>query len=448
MKVIEIENKLKQYLKCIFFILILIHPSIFFNGNFSKSQKLVSNDLKISSNTRNKSIILMIGDGMGFEHLKLARWVEIGIFNRFTLEKLPLHLNVSTYSADNLITDSAAAATAMATGYKTNNGMLSISPLLESLETILEISHKLGKATGIVTTTTLTHATPAAFVTHVTSRSNTTEISRQIVENSSVNILLGGGRDHFSPSQLIQLQAKGFNLVENRSELMNSNSNNIIGLFAPNHLPYEINRDQEVVPSLSEMTLKAIEILSQDPDGFFLMVEGGRIDHGGHANNKTNVALETIEFHYAVDSVISYSRTHDNILLLVTSDHETGGLKVLNETLNTNIPSFNKSFEENKLLRIERINNITVYWTTTYHTSHSVPFFGYNADLYGFNNLTIIDNIEIFDIMKAYLSISSVNDSDLIIVISIGIGITGFTVAGLVILRMRKSKKVLIKKNE
>ncbi len=364
-------------------------------------------DVKSSNSTTNKSIILMIGDGMGFEHLKLARWVELGKDNRFPLEQLPMQLNVTTRSADNLITDSAAAATAIATGNKTNNGMLSISPLSEILETILEISYKLGKSTGIVTTTEITHATPAAFMTHVQSRSDTTEISRQIAENSTVNVLFGGGSNYFSTSQLIQLDARGYDVVSNRSELMETDSDNLIGLFAPSHLPYEIDREQEVIPSLAEMTMKAIEILSQDPDGFFLMVEGGRIDHACHANDEINMALETIEFTHAVDMAISFSKEHNDVLLLVTADHETGGLKILNSTLNNNIPLPNNTLEENKLIRIERVNNISVDWSTTSHSNSNVPFFGYNTEFSGFTNLSVIDNTDIFKLMNMYLDIKN-----------------------------------------
>lgn len=387
----------------IFFLVLSLNQShYFFNFELNTNQE-INQGVKSPTNAGSKSIILMIGDGMGFEHLKLARLVELGKDNRFSLEKLPLQLNVTTYSADNLITDSAAAATAIATGNKTNNGMLSISPLFIILETILEISYKLGKSTGIVTTTEITHATPAAFMTHVQSRSDTTEISRQIVENSTVNIILGGGYDYFSSLQLTQLKERGYKIINNRSELIKVDSGKLIGLFAPRHLPYEIERDQEVVPSLTEMTAKAIEILSQDPDGFFLIVEGGRIDHGAHANNKINVALETIEFSYAVDTAISFSEGNNDALILITADHETGDLKILNENLNDNLPLVNNTAEENNLIRIDRVNNISVNWVSTSHTSTNIPFFGYNAEFFGFDNLSIIDNTDVFEIMKKYL---------------------------------------------
>jgi alkaline phosphatase len=444
----------------VFFLILTISQTHFIaNFEFYHPQE-TKRDVKSSNSITNKSIILMIGDGMGFEHLKLARWVELGKDNRFPLEQLPMQLNVTTRSADNLITDSAAAATAIATGNKTDNGMLSISPLSEILETILEISYKLGKSTGIVTTTEITHATPAAFMTHVQSRSDTTEISRQIAENSTVNVLFGGGSNYFSTSQLIRLEARGYDVVSNRSELMETDSDNLIGLFAPSHLPYEIDREQEVIPSLTEMTMKAIEILSQDPDGFFLMVEGGRIDHAGHANDKANVALETIEFSHAVDTAISFSKEYDNVLLLITADHETGGLKILNSTLNNNIPLPNNTREENNIIRIQRINNISVDWSTTSHTNSNVPFFGYNTEFSGFTNLSVIDNTDTFKLMNNYLDIKNEtldnppdnppdnlpNNLNLIIK-GIVVGTTGIVIIGILSLRLIRNRNVKREKN-
>ena len=427
-----------------FFLILSINQThLLFKFEFYIPQE-TNREVKTSNDTDNKeSIILMIGDGMGFEHLKLARWVERGINNSLPLELLPMQLNVTTRSADNAITDSAAAATAMATGSKTNNGMLSISPSLEIIETILEISYDLGKSIGIVTTTAITHATPAAFMTHVQSRSDTTEISRQIVENSTVDVLFGGGSNDFTTSQLIQLEEDGYDIINNRSELMELDSNKIIGLFASSHLPYEKNRDQEITPSLTEMTTKAIEILSQDPAGFFLMVEGGRIDHAAHANDKINVALETIEFSNAVDKAISFSKEHGDVLLIVTADHETGGLTILDESLNDNIPSVNNSLEENMLLRIERINNISVDWSTTYHTNTNVPFFGYSTEFSGFINQSVIDNTDIFKIMNNYLNITNDAPNDFNLrIIGIIVGTTSILIIGYFSLRfIRKRTK-------
>ncbi|MFX0061660.1 MAG: alkaline phosphatase [Candidatus Hermodarchaeota archaeon] len=376
-----------------------------FNAQYSLKENLYCRENL--GNSQGKNIILMIGDGMGFEHLKLARWVELGKEGHLSMEYLPLWLNVTTFSANNPITDSAAAATAFATGNKTNNGMLGVSPSLNPLETILEIAQSLGKSTGLVTTTEISHATPAAFMTHLSSRYNTSEITRQIIEEAHVDVLMGGGKGDFSSTQFTQMDSAGYSIIESRSELETVQTDKVLGLFASGHMPYEVDRNRETTPSLVKMTEKAIEILSQDPDGFFLMIEGGRIDHAGHANNKVNVALETIEFDQAVDVAFSYANTNPNTLLLVTADHETGGLSVLADTLNSTLPLINRSADQNELLRVERANNISVSWTITGHTSQTVPLFGYGLDLSGFENHSLIDNTEIFDIMSKYYSLDT-----------------------------------------
>lgn len=389
-------------------ILILTLTNLFFiiPYHFSKIETKKENvfDLHIQAPISNLSIILIIGDGMGYEHIKLGRLVELGENNSFYFENLPYNANVSTYSADSLITDSAAAATAIATGFKTNNGMLSILPNLASIDTILELAQSENKSTGVVTTTSITHATPAAFMTHVSSRSSTSEISRQIVEESDVDIILGGGRSFFSENQITELESKGYTYVENNSMLMESNSSKIIGLFADDHLPYEISRDPNVVPSLYNMTKKAIERLSVNNNGFFLMIEGGRIDHAAHANDKVNVALETIEFDLAVEYAINFSAQRDNTLLIVTADHETGGLNVLSNTLNDILPSFIDSYEEKKTLRIERANNVSVSWLTTSHTATNVLIYMLNPKSNDLENKTLIDNTEIFNVMYSFLN--------------------------------------------
>ena len=327
----------------------------------------------------------MIGDGMGFEHVNISRLVEKRLNGHLTLEQLEFNCSVMTYSANAEVTDSAASATAIATGFKTNNGMLAMDPSEESLTTILEIADSKGKSTGLVTTTFIQHATPAAFMTHVESRNSYSEISRQIVEEVDVDVLLGGGTSYFSSSQLDAMVTNGYEIVENRTALLDANSGKLLGLFSGGYMDYERDRDFELTPSLAEMTNKSIDILSQNPDGFFLMVEGGRIDHAGHDNNKVNVALDTIAFDYAVDIAFQYVQSHENTILIVTADHETGGLSVLNSNLNETLPSAAFSEEKNRDLRIVRANNVSVSWSTGSHTDTPVPLYAYGK---AFENLT------------------------------------------------------------
>lgn len=348
------------------------------------------------------SIILMIGDGMGYEHVKLGRLVEVGEDSDLVMEQSPLNISVTTHSANANITDSAAAGTAIATGIKTNNGMISVNPSGETLDTILEIAQTLGKSTGLVSTCYIQHATPATFMTHVASRSNLSVISRQIVEEANVDILLGGGKAYFSEAQLDEMEANSYAIVENSTQLASVSSGKVLGLFSAGHMPYEQDRNYSIVPSLAAMTIKSLEILSQDSDGFFLMVEGGRIDHAGHANDKIDAALDTIAFDEAVEVALDYVQGHSNTILIITADHECGGLLVLSDTLNDDLPSHWNTEEQNRMLRIARANNVTATWSTDYHTADDVPLYYYGIESDFLTNNSVIDNIEIFDLMQSY----------------------------------------------
>ncbi|NHK32326.1 MAG: alkaline phosphatase [Asgard group archaeon] len=361
---------------------------------------LVNSELNFKEET-NYSIILMIGDGMGFEHVKLARYVELGKNQNLSMESLDLNISVMTHNAFFETTDSAAAATAIATGVKTFNRRIAIGPDGSILETILEIAQELNKSTGLVTTTSIQHATPASFMTHVLSRSNYDEITRQIVE-ANVDILFGGGLEDFSTPQLEEMKNNGYSFVENKTALEAISGGKILGLFADGHLGYEQDRNFSLIPSLADMTCKAIEILNQDTDGFFLMVEGGRIDHGSHDNNKVNAIHETIAFDLAVKEALNYVKNHSNTILIVTADHETGGLAYINDNFDTTLPSAINTEDENRTIRITRINQLDVSWSSGGHTKRHVPFFAYGEAYENISDVSLIDNTEIFDVMNNY----------------------------------------------
>ncbi|WP_455143726.1 alkaline phosphatase, partial [Candidatus Hodarchaeum mangrovi] len=214
--------------------------------------------------------------------------------------------------------------------------------------------------------------------------------------------ILGGGRSAFTGLELTKMQSRGYKLVENRTELLTAQSDKIFGLFTSGDLPYESVRDRTLIPSLAEMTSKSLEILSKDPDGFFLMVEGGQIDWAGHVNNAANVALETIEFDKSVKIALEYVQTHENTILVVTADHETGGLAVISESLTTDLPAEENTAEENEQLRVARTAEIYTLFSSTGHTATNVPFYMYGRTLSQYNN-SIIDNTDIFEIAKAFL---------------------------------------------
>ncbi|OZU89400.1 alkaline phosphatase [Virgibacillus indicus] len=245
----------------------------------------------------------------------------------------------TTYSANSDITDSAAAGTAMATGSKTNNGVVGLDPKGNELKTILEAAEEDGRSSGLVATSTITHATPASFAAHVEDRNDETEIARQLVA-SDVDVMLGGGKNKFLPEAqgehqlnlLEQAKEQDFEFVETRDELMNisdldvEDGDRLLGLFAEEALAPELLREDTEEPSLSEMTETAIDVLEEDKDGFFLVVEGSQIDWAGHDNDAAWAMSDTAAFEEAVEKAFEFAREDGKTLVVVAGDHDTGGM--------------------------------------------------------------------------------------------------------------------------
>jgi alkaline phosphatase len=357
-------------------------------------------------------VILMIGDGMGYQHVELARLVEVGEYGSLIMQNSDWNASMTTYAADAAITDSAASGTAIATGNKTNRGYVGKNPSYVDLENIVEFAQSLNKSTGIISTCRIVDATPACFMTHVDDRHDFNEIARQIVEEANVDVLLGGGSDYFSGSQISTMVSNGYAVVYNRTALAAITSGKVFGLFASVHMDYEYDRHYAVQPSIAEMTNKSIELLSQDPDGFFLMVEGGKIDLAAHAEDKVRNALDTIAFDEAVGVALDYVYDHNKTILIVTADHETEGLVVLSHDLNSQLPSVLVSEEEKRTLRTQRVNNITVDWTASYHTDWPVPVFGYGKAFENMSSDVLIDNTDIFGLMTDFYKGTPLNGTE------------------------------------
>ncbi len=355
-----------------------------------------------SAGDSDPSIILMIGDGMGYEHVELTRLVEKGESGNLSMQQLTWNASAATYSADQAITDSAASGTALATGVKTNNGMIGMDPDKQVLENILEYAQDLNKSTGVITTVTVYHATPACFMAHTDSRYNYDDIVSQIVNTANVDVILGGGSGQFSSSQLSTMASNGYAVVDNRNDMLDVVSGKLLGLFDTSYMPEEIDRDYTTTPSLLEMMNQSLHILSQDPDGFFLMIEGGQIDFAGHDNDRVGVALETIEFDMAVALAAEYVDSNPNTILIVTADHETGGLTVVSNTLSDVLPSTFGLEADRRSHRIDRANNVTTTWSTTGHTDTDVPIFAYGSAFTGLPENYTINNIDIYTLMKDY----------------------------------------------
>jgi len=460
-----------------------------------------------------KSVILLIGDGMGPVEVKAASVFLYGADRRMAMQKMPVQALVKTRSVDSDVTDSAAAATAMATGKKTNNGMVSMLPDGGGLGTILEVSRDAGKLTGLVATSSITHATPACFASHANSRATEYSIASQMLSNH-VNVMLGGGKKFFlartgeifvnadilgdqeakllevggqvtatywvtvektftapagsinasvwawrgegevdgfvddlklaekggksganllvnpgfeqgglkgwndwkntkvvpdGGSQAVEVGAKGgfeqkvrlvpgreyvvsfrartadpylkeervdlwdlaakeYTLLDKKEQLKGAKGSHVLGLFEPG--PMENKPDE---PSLEAMTSKAIQLLSQGPNGFFLVVEGSQIDWANHGNDPKYFLQQMASFDETVMAVREYAKTHPDVLVVVTADHETGGMALEGKPGNWEIKYSSKG-----------------------HTGVDVPLFaqGPGSELFK-SNWGIIDNTDI-----------------------------------------------------
>ncbi len=393
-------------MKSIYFVIIFILLTGY-SSNILTINSEIKMDLKqeitIKPNVNPKNVILMIGDGMGYEQVKLARWVEVGKTGNLTMDTFPHKFSSDTNNLAGFLTDSAAGATAIATGSRTYNSKISQCWDGSNLKTIVEIAQELGLSTGIVTTTTIVHATPAAFAAHDYTRYNEENIALQLI-NSGVDVFFGGGEARFYGKETLIANA-GYSIVTTKSQ-MDSATGKVWGFFASGHLEYEQNR-LSYEPSIKDMTDKAIELLSANPNGFFLMVEGGKIDYAGHAHNQVNAALETIAFDKAVNSAYNFAKNDKNTLVLVTADHETGGLSVVGDTLSGPLPSTGNTESVNKTARINRANQINVDWHADYHTAINVPLFGYGSLSNDYINGSLLKNTDVFRMVRSHIDLTS-----------------------------------------
>src|SRR6056297_3660858 len=282
-----------------------------------------------------KNVILMVGDGLGIGQIDMTRYMAGGKDHKLELMKLP-NIGLMMTSSTEGVTDSAAAGTAIATGRKTKNGMVGMSPNGAELDSILDYAETLNKSTGIISTNKVTDATPAAFSVSAKSRDNEGAIAKAIL-NNGVEVVLGGGADEFTAEtageDVVKMaQEMGYEHVTNQTELVNAKASNnkLLGLFNPSYMNYKLDRDNvnSNEPSLKEMTKKAIQVLSRDEDGFFLMSEGARIDHAAHAADIHGVVAETLEFDETVEYAVEWAKKNGNTMVVVVADHETLGFSV------------------------------------------------------------------------------------------------------------------------
>jgi alkaline phosphatase len=274
-----------------------------------------------------RRIILFIGDGVGTAHWTAARFAAPESLN---ISKFRVSGLVDTRSSNSLITDSGAGATAYSIGLRTYNYAIGVGPDSLPVETVLEAAKKKGWATGLVATSSITHATPASFASHVKSRASEFDIAKQMTVLGP-DVMLGAGTRFFSPAtrpdreDLIGQLRATHTVITDAAALAATDTSirRLVGLFADIEMPRASQRS----PTLPVMTRKAIEILSRDPDGFFLMVEGSQPDWRAHDNDPINAVIdEMLDFDAAIGVALEYQRRTPDALIVVVADHETGGL--------------------------------------------------------------------------------------------------------------------------
>lgn len=318
-----------------------------------------------------KNIILMIGDGMGVTQVYAGITANKGL----NLEKSKYVGLSKTYSANNYITDSAAGGTAISTGKKTNNGAIGVDKEGNEIKTILEYAAENGLSTGVIATSSVTHATPASFVAHQPKRSMEEEIAVDFL-NSDITLFIGGGRKYFADRSdkanlLDGLVKKGFKVAQDIDAIKNTTSGKLAGIVTDEHLLTYPERGE----FLTESTQAALNILDNNTKGFFLMIEGSQIDWEGHDNDAEGVVNEVIDFDKAIKVAFDYADRNPGTLVIVTADHETGGMALTGGDITT--------------------GEVKASWGRTGHTSVMVPVFSYGTGAEFFTG--VYENTDIFN---------------------------------------------------
>lgn len=329
---------------------------------------------------RPKNIILMIGDGMGLSQISAAMFSNNAKLN---LEQMPVLGFHKSYSYDDLVTDSAAGATAFACGIKTFNGAIGVDKDTLGVKTILEEAEENGLATGLIATSTIVHATPAAFIAHVVSREQYEEIAVDMLK-TEVDLLVGGGKKYFDRREMDnrnlyeEFAQKGYKVTDYSQEEMHEmrwdHTQNLMYLTADKH-PLNVGAGRDYLPFATRRGLEFLEKRSKGK-GFFIMIEGSQIDWACHANDGKLAVKEALDFDKAIGEALNFARSHGNTLVIVTADHECGGM-----ALNPG----------------SKMNKIEAAFTTINHTASMIPVFAYgpmSKQFAGiFENTTINDKM-------------------------------------------------------
>lgn len=426
--------------------------TVFAGANEEKTKEVFEKDKKI------KNVIMIVADGAGMPYYTAYRYFHDNPKEK-GLDKTvfdPYFKGVQTTYSNTVgenITDSAAAATAMATGVKTYNSAVGVDVMKKPIKSVLEQAKENGMSTGIVVTSEINHATPAGFVAHNESRKNMNKIAddyydEKINGKHKVDIMLGGGRKYFERTDrniTKQFQKDGYSVVKNKKELENNNNSKVIGLFSEKGLAPAIDRDSST-PSLLDMTKASIKQLTKNDKGFFLLIEASQIDWAAHDNDIVHAMSEMNEYADVFSYVMEYAKKDGQTQVIAAADHSSGGftvgadgvynwdasvIKATKRTPNYIAKKIAKGASVEKTLKkyfnvtlstdeIKTIKNIVdetgreesaIYtavdtaieniinkhshsgWTTTGHTGEEVPVYGYGKESYHLNG--VIDNTDI-----------------------------------------------------
>ena len=340
-----------------------------------------------------KNVILFIGDGMGPDQVKAG---ELYKGETLAMQNFPYMAKMQTRSLSDEITDSAAAATALATGTRTNNGVVGRDATGKDLKTIVDIASHMGKRTGILTTEEIYKATPMGFAGHSASRDNYDELLASAVSTGNVNLFASY---KVSDSYRNTYEKAGYEKVGNVADLSEATAEKIYGSYTIRANAPSMSAGEEMgTIAFDRVVTEALEYLSKDEDGFFLMAEGSHIDHGGHNNDMMYMLQELLAFDDAVQAALKWAKDRNDTVVIVTADHETGGLQLSDEATTDNL--FDMSSGDGGFY----YTPMYYAWTSTSHTATDVWFYVNGADVdfarYSLGEKATIQNIDVCQIIK------------------------------------------------
>ncbi|MBQ8164631.1 MAG: alkaline phosphatase [Clostridia bacterium] len=377
-----------------------VSPSLSPSPSPEVSMQAILDSLGDIEFTDAKNVILFIGDGMGENHIAATKAILGGQYSdKLAIEYLPNQGTAVTICADGE-PDSASGGTALATGYKSKRKYLGMDKKKNVVQNVCELANLMDKKAGVVTNESIVDATPAAFTIHAPNRDDESNIAKLQIENCP-DLIMGGGRAMYEkaiaddPTYEQKLTDNGITWAKTWDEVQDFTGGKLIATLTDDLF----ERVEEATPTLAQMTEKALELLSDDEDGFFLMVEGGAMDESAHVSDVMETCRQMISFDEAVSIGIKYAVEHPDTVVIVTADHNTGGL-METESANQIVSSAPETdVHVNALLEYEKelqaanpdiiLSDLPYRFTTIAHTNDSVQIFAIGKGTEIFNGTTV-----------------------------------------------------------